>query len=90
VSHGDTANGMPRRVLGIGSVIALMVAAILALAPGVFPGRAGHPDPAAGPLVAPGAPIRGESDVFRLRPGDLAASPDAERRQEANPRTMAT
>jgi hypothetical protein len=88
VSHDDTTPGMPRRVLGIGSAIVLMVAAILALAPGVVPMRHAPPGPAAGPLVAPGAPIRAEADVFRLRPGDLAAAPDAERRVEAHPRTM--
>jgi nitrate reductase (cytochrome), electron transfer subunit len=88
VSQGDQGHGMPQRVLGIGAAIAIMVAAILVLAPGLVPVRDAPPESPGGPLVAPGAAIRAEADVFRLRPGDLAAAPDAERRPEAHPRTM--
>lgn len=88
MTGGETGNGMPGRVLGIGSAVALMVAVILVLAPGLVPVRGGLPAPAGGPLVPAGAPIRAEADVFRLRPGDLAAAPDAERRPEAHARTM--
>lgn len=45
--------------------------------------------PEAVPAV-PGAPIAHEAEVFRTRPGAQAVEPDARRRDEAHPRTIAT
>jgi nitrate reductase (cytochrome), electron transfer subunit len=80
---------VPRRVVGIGSVIALMLAAILMLGPGLLPPEEGTAGDNALPLPATGAPIRAEADVFRLRLDDLATGAEAERRPEAHPRTLA-
>jgi nitrate reductase (cytochrome), electron transfer subunit len=97
VTHRDPGRGVPQRVLWIGSAIAAMAAVIAIAAPGTVGVGAGPGDGrsgsegvwAGGELAGPGAPIRAEADVFRLRPGDLAVSPDAERRAEAHPRTVA-
>lgn len=78
--------GTPARVLGIGTAIALMVAAILVLGAALMDGDApAHPD-----IVPskPGTPIPAEAGVFRTRPGDLAVSLDAERRGSARPRDL--
>jgi nitrate reductase (cytochrome), electron transfer subunit len=96
VTHREPGRGVPQRVLWIGSATAAMAAVIAVAAPGIVavgggPGE-GRPGSegvwADGALTGAGAPIRAEAGVFRLQPGDLAASPDAERRPEAHPRTM--
>jgi nitrate reductase (cytochrome), electron transfer subunit len=77
------------RVVGIGSAIALMVAAILVVGPTVFP-RARHEAPLREQVVTPArAPIAAEADVFRMGPGYLATGTDARPRDEAHPRTLA-
>lgn len=85
-------SGAPTRVFGIGSAVALMLALVLAVGPwlsrdGELQVRVAEPPP---PLVeGPERPIAAEAGVFRIRPGDLAAEPDARRRPEAHPRTLA-
>ncbi|HUG39244.1 MAG TPA: hypothetical protein VMM12_02105 [Longimicrobiales bacterium] len=85
---GRTDHGLATRMAGIAAVVAVMVAVILLVAPGLVP-VASAPATAVVPLLVPGPPIAAEADVFRTRPGDLAADPGAERRAEAHPRTMA-
>lgn len=77
--------------------VALIVAAVLSLAgAGLAVQRASARRdadqvrvPEAEPAV-PGAPIAHEAEVFRTRPGAQAVEPDARRRDEAHPRTIAT
>jgi nitrate reductase (cytochrome), electron transfer subunit len=79
--------GLPLRVVGIIAVVAGMVGATLLLGPALLPGADEPAAPPPGSLVT-GPPIPAEADVFRLRPQDLAAAPDVDRRREAHPRTM--
>lgn len=80
---GDTPTG--RRVLGIGSMVVVMVAAVLVIGP-IVTGGESHPDhpPATSqfkgddPAERPAMnlePIRGEADVFRTKMTDLAVDP---------------
>jgi nitrate reductase (cytochrome), electron transfer subunit len=87
--NGGPSPGLSARVVAIGFAIALMAAVILMVGPTLLPPRL-EPGASSGVVLVPaGAPIRAEADVFRTRPGDLAADPGVERRAEAHPRTMA-
>ena len=81
--------GGSARVVGIGSAVALMVWGILVVGPRLTrpPEPSPHPEPTRS--LGPARPIAAEADVFRTVPGDLAPPPDAERRTEAHPRTLA-
>jgi nitrate reductase (cytochrome), electron transfer subunit len=80
---------LPARVVGIGSAIVLMVAAIVVLGPVVMPPEASRPA-APDPQLTPAArPIAAEADVFRMRAAELAADPLATPRVEAHPRSVA-
>lgn len=79
---------MPGRVVGIAAAIGVMVAGILLLGPGLAPWSEAFPGTPVDLLVPPEEPIAAEAGVFRMRPGDLAADPDAQRRPEAHPRTL--
>jgi nitrate reductase (cytochrome), electron transfer subunit len=86
---GGQSQGLPARVMGIGFAIALMVVAIVWIGASLLP-AGGAVAPATDPALSPpGAPIPAEADVFRTRPGDLAADPGVDRRDEAHPRTLA-
>jgi len=76
------------RVLGIVSIIALMVAAVLFLQPELRVSAAGPDHPPATPMAPPGAPIPAEALVFRTRPGHVAVAPDAQGRRGAQARTL--
>lgn len=91
-SHPPSGSGTPTRVLGIGSAIALMTAAVLAAGPwlsreGDLQVRVAEPAPP--PIARPDRPIAAEAGVFRTHPAELSAAPDAQRRPEAHPRTLA-
>jgi nitrate reductase (cytochrome), electron transfer subunit len=81
--------GLPARVVVIGFAIAVMVGLILWVAAGLLPIGPSTPSRAELTLTPADAPIPAEAGVFRTRPGDLAADPGAQRRDEAHPRTMA-
>ena len=90
--HHPHGSETPTRVFGIGSAVALMTAAVLTLGPwlsraGDLEVRVAEPPPE--PMVGPSQPIRSEAGVFLIRPGDLAATGDAQRRGGAHPRTLA-
>ncbi len=86
---GRQAQGLPARVVVIGFAIALMVVGIVWVGSGLLP-AAGRVAPATEvTLSPPGRPIPAEAGVFRTRPGDLAADPGVDRREEAHPRTLA-
>jgi nitrate reductase (cytochrome), electron transfer subunit len=87
--NGGPGRDLPARVAAIGFAVAGMVAAILLVGPTLMPPRADPGAPIGVALTPAGAPIRAEADVFRTRPGDLAADPGVARRPEAHPRTMA-
>lgn len=90
--HPEDGVGTPTRVLGIGSAIALMVAIVLVVGARLGQNRdlqVRVPEPARPALTAPARPIAAEAGVFRIRPGDLAVAPNAVRRPEAHPRTLA-
>jgi hypothetical protein len=81
---------LPSRLASIAAAAAIMVALILSLE-SARANRRGEPaHPAATAILLPDGPIAAEADVFRLRPGDLAADPGAPRRTAAHPRTLAT
>jgi nitrate reductase (cytochrome), electron transfer subunit len=88
----DPGRSVAVRVVAIASVVAVMVGAVITLAPPtdrVDPtGVATAPDrPVDRPVAGP--PIAAEAGVFRLDPRQLAAGADTERRPEAHPRTLA-
>ena len=90
--HQATGSTTPTRVFGIGSAIALMAAIVLAAGPwlskeGELQVRVAEPPPPT--IMQPDRPIASEAGVFRTRPGMLAAMPNAQRRPEAHPRTLA-
>lgn len=85
---GGGSGNLTRRVVAIGAAVIVMVAIVVLVGPGTVPSDDPPPGALEGPLVAPGAPIPAEAYVFRLRPGDLAAAPEVDRREEAHPRTM--
>lgn len=87
MSGGPDA-GFPARVLGIVAAGTAMAAIVGMVAPRMIP-VAAPMTAVADRLSAPARPLPGEADVFRTRPGDLAADPGAERRAEAHPRTLA-
>jgi nitrate reductase (cytochrome), electron transfer subunit len=84
-----TGPGLPARVVGIGTAIALMVMAIAWLGSSLVPVDGAMATDMEAILSPPGAPIAAEADVFRTRPGDLAADPGVDRRAEAHERTLA-
>ncbi len=88
---GESApgSGTPARLVGIGSAIGIMVAAILVLAPVVMRSGEAPPEPAAAVVEASGEPIAAEAAVFRRRTAEVAIPPDAPRRGDAHPRTLA-
>lgn len=80
------------RVAGILAAVALMIAVVLSLGGRLERNEAMRvhvAEPVRPPLTAPDRPIAAEAGVFRIRPGGLAVAPDAERRREAHPRTLA-
>jgi nitrate reductase (cytochrome), electron transfer subunit len=77
----------PRRVVGIGSVIALMVAGILTFGPAIEERGEPSDHPPAGNL-ATGDAIAAEAGVFRTSAADHAAPHDAVRRNTAHRRTL--
>lgn len=85
---GPPGAGSLSRVLAILAAVTLMVTGILVLAPALENREEAPPAPAAARLAPPERPIAEEADAFRIRPGDLAVAPDAERRETALPRTL--
>lgn len=82
---GDTG----RRVLGIGSAAAVMLAAVLVVGPVLVPGE----EPPRHPQVVrpePQPPIVAEADVFRTEPAALAVPPAEERPRPGRARTLAS
>jgi nitrate reductase (cytochrome), electron transfer subunit len=80
--------GTPVRVIGIGSAVAIMVAAILAVGSVLSEraARASYPSPAAPSL---GEPIAAEAHVFRTHLDERTLLLEFERRAEAHPRSNA-
>ena len=76
------------RVVGIGSMIALMVALVLLTGPRLFPPRPGFLEAPDQVLVPAAKPIASEAEVFRTRPAQFGAAPDPELRVRAHRRTL--
>lgn len=87
--NGGSTAGLPARVVGIGVAVAMMVGLIFWVASSALPPARGMTPRLDATLAPPGTPIPFEAGVFRTRPGDLAADPGVDRRDEAHPRSMA-
>jgi len=80
---------LQRQVLGIGAIIALMVALVLVVGPSIFPpppAFLGAPDQ---PLLRTGRPIPSEAGAFRTQLRQFGADPDPALRVRAHRRTLA-
>ncbi len=77
-----------RRILGIGSAIVLMLAAVLILGPALPPEGEAIPHPPA-VRAEPQNPIPAEADVFATDARGLAVAPAAEASRPARRRTLA-
>jgi nitrate reductase (cytochrome), electron transfer subunit len=77
------------RVLVIGGAALVMLLGVVVLV-STLRGRIAERDhPPATPMASPGDPIPAEAQPYRIRPGDLAVTPDAAPRPQAHPRTLA-
>lgn len=77
------------RALGIGIAVALMVAAVLALGPWLFPPRPGFLDAPDQVLFPAADPIASEAGVFRTQVGQFGADPDPALQVRSHRRTLA-
>ena len=80
--------GLPARLAVIVGLLLLMVAAMVAVESRLFADGPAEDGLATAPPATPAPPIAAEADVFRTRPGDLAAPSDAPRRPAAHRRTL--
>lgn len=85
----DTASSLPARVVLISSAAIAMVASLNVLQRSSET-RAAAPGAEAVTAVVAGPPIASEAGVFRTRVTMLTLAPDARRRPDAHPRTLAT
>jgi cytochrome c-type protein NapB len=85
----EPASTLAARVVLIGSAVIAMLASVRAIQWSSEARAAGaRSEAVAG--IAPGPPIASEAGVFRTRVNMLTLAPDARRRPEAHPRTLAT
>jgi cytochrome c-type protein NapB len=77
------------RLLAIGAAFVVMVTLVGTYGPQLAGRHGATPEAAAPAITVTGEPIAAEADVFRMRPGMLGVAPDARRRTQAHPRTLA-